>query len=191
LRNLLGNRTAAGITRDIASGDIFNRASNESQRWVAQYARNGKSEDGKKALREFLQGMDTDVLDQVIALRYEAGASQAEINLLEDVYADRVSEEDQPSDYEPDIFDEVSVEEQLSEMYHRYITPNRRSGMDEEGIISNMRAAVQNARGYENLTDENLLAAAKDAYENKARIRSNRNVQYAPRPERLSLGWVP
>ncbi len=54
----------------------------------------------------------------------------------------------------------ISLEEQLSSMYHRYITPSERRGMEPEDIIENMRSAIEKYKPIKNLTDKQILDAA-------------------------------
>ena len=95
---------------------------------------------------------------------------------------DRVLSREEPDlepEHEADQHHEgVGVEEQLAEMYRRLVTGDTH-GMDLRGLLDNMRATLEEAqRGgmtpaglRENLTDKEILAAAKDAYERRGALR--------------------
>jgi hypothetical protein len=100
---------------------------------------------------------------------YEREAPQEEIDALETELANFVSEEDM-------ISDGISVEEELRNMYIRYIDPTQRHGMTLEDIIANMREVVISNGGRKNITDEELLDASKDAYEHYNYILTKRKV---------------
>ena len=121
---------------------------------------------------ELVKSMDTSALEAYVLKRYDQNAPQEELNALEDIFEARVSElelgyseeelnvsENSPGDF---------MYESLREMYYRYTHPNDRNGMDERGILDNMRSAVELGSRFtmkKNVTDEMLLAAAKDLYE--------------------------
>jgi hypothetical protein len=133
----------------------------------------------------------TDVLECYIELRYEGGATQDELDILETIFARRVTEED-PAMTEEDIrmseeqFNGASFEEGLFDLYRRYIQPKgRRDGlMGDTDIISGLRTWAQEAAFClgglkENVTDKQILEAAQDVYERKIdlirRYRRHRN----------------
>jgi hypothetical protein len=64
-----------------------------------------------------------------------------------------------------------SLEEQLMHMYYRYISPERRCGMETKDIIGNMRAAINCYRGAagdaENFAAAAILKAGRDSYERR------------------------
>lgn len=183
----LFSRTVRGITRDIKTGAIYGKETNEQRE--ARLDLEGGRYAISKSLQD-LEKMNTDDLEKYIDDRYEAGAPQEEIDYLEDIFSKRVSEEDlNVTEEDTNMGEGISVEEQLADMYNRYINPNYRGGMDEKGIISNMRTAIQNAGGGINLTDKNILAAARDAYEYKKLILDRykeslkQNAQYSIRQQ--------
>ena len=111
--------------------------------------------------------MSTHELQKYIEKRYEENAPQSELDKLENEYATRVTEDD------PDITEGISLEEQLISMYHRYITPRDRGGMDEDGIINNMREAIKSyGKGNTHqVSDEQILDAAKDLYDQRKNLK--------------------
>ena len=116
--------------------------------------------------------LTTEELSNYIDKRYEEGATQEELNKLETSFARRISEEETGvTEEELDIDEGISLEEQLVRMYHRYITPSDRHGMDETDILNNMRSVVRGFGGREDITDEELLSAARDIYETTLRRR--------------------
>lgn len=126
-----------------------------------------------KALPKEVTALSTDDLEVLIDQRYEAGATQEELDLLENEYAKRVVEDELSMTEEEISIAEsthqgADLEEQLSSMYSRYINPELRSGMEEKDILDNMRSAVETYGGKG--TDEQILAAAKDIYEHKQQL---------------------
>jgi hypothetical protein len=96
--------------------------------------------------------------------RYAAGASQKELDLLEKLYASKISESEPTTEG-------ISVEEQLIGMHERLITPSKRNGMEPKDIVTNMRSVLEEAPGgFKGGTDAQILAAAKDAYDYKQGI---------------------
>ena len=121
--------------------------------------------------------LSTEQLEQYIDARYEANAPQEELEDLETVYSQRVSEDDlNMTEEEPNMHEEIqfgaSLEEWLIQMYHRYITPQERCGMELSGIIGNMRSTLeQYSNGkLKNPTNQRVLSAAKDVYEYKRNL---------------------
>lgn len=116
----------------------------------------------------------TNTLEQYLDARYEARARQRELEALEMEYSKRVSEDelnitDEELDMGEEIHSGASLEEQLCRMYHRYLMPDERCGMEIEDIIGNMRSALElYAHGKINTSsDAEIFAAAKDIYEHK------------------------
>ena len=135
--------------------------------------------------------LSKDVLECYIELRYEGGATQDELDILETIFARRVTEED-PAMAEEDIrmseeqFNGASFEEGLFDLYRRYRQPKgRRDGlMGDTDIISGLRTWAQEAAFClgglkESVTDKQILEAAQDVYERKTdlirRYRRHRN----------------
>lgn len=118
-------------------------------------------------IREF-RSMTTDGLEKYIDGRYESGAPQRELNILEEIYSERVSEEE--ADYSEETHEGARLEDNLVQMYYRYLHPESRHGMEIADILSNMRESVLTYGGRTNVTDEQLLAAAKDIFERRAAL---------------------
>lgn len=126
--------------------------------------------------------LSTEELEKYIDSRYEAKAPQAELNALETEYSKRVSEDDlNMTEEEPDMSEEIgpnggNLELGLIEMYRRYLQPEgKRDGlMDNKDIIAGIRANLEDAGlksgGLKDVTDEQVLAAAKDLYEHKKNL---------------------
>ena len=126
--------------------------------------------------------LSTEELEEYIDSRYEAKAPQAELNALETEYSKRVSEDDlNMTEEEPDMSEEIgpnggNLELGLIEMYRRYLQPEgKRDGlMDNKEIIAGIRANLEDAGlksgGLKDVTDEQVLVAAKDLYEHKKNL---------------------
>ena len=126
--------------------------------------------------------LSTEEFEKHIDSRYEAGATQAELNALETEYAQRVSEDDlNMTEDEPNMSEEIgpnggNLEIGLIEMYRRYLQQQgQRDGlMDNADIIGNIRANLEDAglksRGLKKVSDKAVLAAAKDLYEHRKRL---------------------
>lgn len=95
---------------------------------------------------------------------------------------DRVLSREEPDlepEHEADQHHEgVGVEEQLAEMYRRIVSGDTH-GMDLRGLLDNMRATLEEAQKggmtpsglKESLSDQEILAAAKDAYQRRLELR--------------------
>ncbi|MFH0753082.1 MAG: hypothetical protein V2A70_00780 [Candidatus Omnitrophota bacterium] len=125
------------------------------------------------------QDLPTQSLEEYIQIRYESGALQGELDVLETIYARRVSEEDlnvteEDISMSEEQFNGASFEEELFDAYRRYLQPQgRRDGlMDDKDIVSSLRSMVQDAAFFmgglkDHVTDNQMLEAAKDVYERK------------------------
>jgi hypothetical protein len=127
----------------------------------------------------WLEKLSTDGLEELILLRYESGASQDELDMLETIFAARVSEEDL-NVTEEDIymseeqFNGASLEEGLYDLYRRYLQPRgRRDGlMDDADILGGLRSWMEEC-GFslgglkKSVTNEQIFEAARDIYERK------------------------
>ena len=118
----------------------------------------------------------TNELEAYIDSRYEAGAPQEELEGLEVVYAERVSEDDlNMTEEDPNMREDTAegshLEENLRDAYRRYLQPeDERDGRaTREELIHFMRAIVEDSRGInkgmKDVSDGQILAAAKDVYE--------------------------
>lgn len=137
-------------------------------------------------LQETISSLSTDDLEKLVDKRYEIGASQEELNFLETEFAGRVSEEDLSiTEEDLSISEGISVQEQLVNMYHRYLDPELRQGMGANDILSNMRAVIETAGGKESIADEQLLFAAKDIYAHRQNLL--RKLKAKPIPERGTI----
>jgi len=134
-----------------------------------------------RTLEAEITNMSTEELEAYIDARYEAWASQDELDALEMAYADRVSEDDlnmteEDPKMEEDTAEGTHLEENLAEAYRRYLQPDeeRDGRMTKEEVISFMRAIVEDSRninkGMKDVSDGQILAAAKDVYEYKRNL---------------------
>ena len=120
--------------------------------------------------------MSTDELEAYLDSRYEAGASQEELEGLEVAYAQRVSEDDlNMTEEDPNMMEDTAegthLEENLRDAYRRYLQPDdeRDGRATREELIHFMRAIIEDSRGInkgmKDVSDGQILAAAKDVYE--------------------------
>ncbi len=125
--------------------------------------------------------MSTNELEAYIDARYEAGALQDELEALEVAYAQRVSEDDpnmteEDPNMQEDTAEGTHLEESLRDAYHRYLQPDdQRDGrMTRKEVITFMRAIIEDSRninrGMKNVSDSQILDAAKDVYEYKRNL---------------------
>ena len=119
-------------------------------------------------VRNEVSKLSTQDLEKLIDSKYEAGSPQETLELLETLYDARISE----GESSIDKGEGAGLEEQLINMYHRYINPELRQGMEVKDILGNMRSALEtygfSAGGLkENVTDDEILAAAKELYLDK------------------------
>ena len=138
----------------------------------------------------------TDELANYIDQRYADRACQLELDRLECIFAARVTEEDisisdddlSVTEMELNVGEEsagwVSLEEQLMHMYYRYISPERRCGMETKDIIGNMRAAINcyliDAGDAENFRAAAILEAGRDAYERRMSLLQKHRLKNHP-----------
>jgi hypothetical protein len=145
--------------------DTVQRAGEEEARSAFEVVRNKVKEISTAGLEKFIDS------------RYEAGAPQEELDLLETLFDERVSEDDQSvTEEEQNISEEThqgaGLVEQLIGMYHRYLNSGLRNGMEVEDILGNMRSALETygfaSGGFKkDTTDGEILALAKELYEDK------------------------
>ena len=130
-----------------------------------------------EVVRNKIKGIPTAELEKFVDSLYEAGAPQEELDLLETLFDERVSEDDQSvTEEEQNISEEThqgaGLAEQLIGMHHRYLNPGLRDGMEVEDILGNMRSALETygftGGGFKkNTTDAKILALTKELYEDK------------------------
>ena len=124
-----------------------------------------------------ITAMSTDELESYIDYRYEAGAPQDELDVLEIEYSKRVSEDDlSMTEDEPDMREAhemgVDFEEWLASEYYQFIHPNERSGGRDtkdyfkpesfnDFLTVNFKAGIKR---------KDIMAAAKDVYEYKRNL---------------------
>ena len=123
---------------------------------------------------KIIKSLDTDELEVFIDACYEAYAPQEQLDLLETLYATRVSEEYlNMTEEEPNMAEAwdmgVDLEEWLAYEYYQYLHPKERVGGKEE-------ADFFRPEGFNDFLSLNLkptikrkdiLSAAKDIYERK------------------------
>lgn len=122
----------------------------------------------KSAVAEEIKNLSTHELQDYIDKAYESGAPQEDLDALEDLWNERVSEE------ELGMEEGIGIEKLLSKNYQEYLDfqagkPTPYTSL--ESIVTNMRSNIFNAdpSNTKTLTDEQILDAAKDAYETMSR----------------------
>ena len=119
-----------------------------------------------EVVRNEVKDMSTQDLEKLIDSKYESGAPQEELDLLETLYESRVSE----GEASIEEAEGAGLEEQLVKMYHRYLNPDQRNGMEVKDIVSNMRSAIEtygHGSPLVELNDDQILDTAKDLYDRK------------------------
>ena len=144
---------------------------------TAQKAGEEEARGAFEVVRNEAKEISTAELEEFVDSRYEAGAPQEELDLLETLFDERVSEDDQGvTEEEQNISEEThqgaGLVEQLIGMYHRYLNPGLCDGMEVEDILGNMRSALETygftSGGFKKDTsDAKILALAKELYEDK------------------------
>lgn len=144
---------------------------------TAQKAGEEEARSAFEVVRNEVKEISTAELEKFIDSRYEAGAPQEELDLLETLFDERVSEDDQSvTEEEQNISEEThqgaGLVEQLIGMYHRYLNSGLRNGMEVEDILGNMRSALETygfaSGGFKrDTTDTRILELAKELYEDK------------------------
>jgi hypothetical protein len=117
------------------------------------------------------KNLPTNDLEKHIGDRYEQGAEQTELNDLETIYAERVSEEtpgflDEREDDQTGEDGEVGLEENIATVYGQYL--HGTYNWEYEDLIGNMRASVDEYGGLpKKISDEELFNIAKKLYEDR------------------------
>lgn len=146
-----------------------------------------------------VRSLDTENLESLMDTRYEAGASQKELDFLENIYAERVSEEELNMSEDNEQSEKelegngrygVDLESQLEDFYSQFkLSVNERDGQyTDKELIDNMRSNL--AHGYgsveeaksklENVSDEDIVNAAKDVAEWKQKLNERRAAKGEP-----------
>lgn len=121
--------------------------------------------------------LTTEELEAYIDSRYEAGASQEELNALETEYSNRVSEDDlNMTEDEPNMSEAhemgVDLEEWLTKEYYEFINPKERIGGREDKDYFNPDSFndFMTLNPKAGIKREDIMEAAKDAYEYKRNL---------------------
>jgi len=123
---------------------------------------------------EIIKSLDTENLEVLIDACYEAQATQEQLDLLETIYAQRVSEEDiNMTEDDLDVSEAldmgVDLEEWLANEYFEFIHSDQRTGLRDSKDYFNPQ--LFNDFLYFNpkpgLTRKKIMAAARDIYERK------------------------
>jgi len=122
--------------------------------------------------------MNVQELEAYIDMRYEAGASQLELDSLEDLYDSKVDVEMDWNESDGSIGEGIfgqgaDLDEQLVYLYYIYVTPEARTaGRNEEDIIYGLRSVLFDLyKKYpDDMSDSEILDIAKDFYERKKNI---------------------
>ena len=147
-----------------------------------------------EVLPKEVTNLNTEDLEKLIDKRYEAGATQQELDLLETEFDKRVSEEIvEMTEAEPDMAEGdiagSDLTEALIQTYHQYITPKDRTGglddasFKEKGFWVNIVKEMSNVSPKEGITDEQVMDAAKDLYEHKVKLLERQRSKPTPGAE--------
>jgi len=124
-----------------------------------------------------------DKIEKQLEEAYKRHAPQDQIDRLETELAKYVNEGDLDVSEEdmtvgvPAASEGHSIDEELIELYHQYLHPEK-SVYDRQELIKIMRGAIEERSNYlgnlspkKNLTDTQILEAAKDVYDNHKALR--------------------
>lgn len=156
-------------------------------------AEEGKQElqrvEGEKALKD-VQGevstWSTKDLEEFIDSRYEEGAPQEELNVLEEIYAERASEEneglvDQKTGEDAESTQEdvgLALDEILAKTYKSHALDKDQTYGSDENFAGNVRSNLTHPQlktGFtqemvDSLSDEQVIKIAKDAYDRRQKL---------------------
>jgi DNA repair protein RadC/superfamily II DNA or RNA helicase len=124
-------------------------------------------------------------LEKLIKQKYQENADEKEIGILETEYSKLISEEDiNIIEEDVNMGEGFSTEELLTSAYINWLEPKDETGMRANGmmdinLINNMRSIIKDGGGVKKLSDKNVLAAAKDAYETKQEFIKRHRAQKA------------
>jgi hypothetical protein len=127
-----------------------------------------------KSLPKEVTSLSTDDLEKLILRRYEVGASQQEIDLLETEYSERVSEENILMSEADNMGSDLT--EVLSEQYSKYLNALKegsyRGSSAEELRDSFLSVAKEISKQpiEKSVTNDQAFEAAKDIYEYKQKL---------------------
>lgn len=160
---------------------------------VAYKTTEGKVKDLEKTIRAF----PTDQLESFISSRYEAGATQEELDFLETIWDERVSEDvlamtEAEVDMSEDYIQGTNIEEALIDTYQRYILSQKTGeyrGATTDQIRNGFLGVLEEIspkKPLESVTNDQVFEAARDLYENKQALLTR---QKSPKTveEKLSL----
>lgn len=123
-----------------------------------------------------------DTIEKQLDEAYKRHAPQSEIDRLETELSKWVSEgghdvsEEDLHVGQPATSEGYSVDEALIALYHQYLNAGNKSitPYDRQELLDIMRGEVEDPvhkmRTVENLTDQQILEAARDAYENRKKL---------------------
>jgi len=135
-----------------------------------------------------VRSLDTENLESLMDTRYEAGASQKELDFLENIYAERMSEEEPnvSEDNEPSLEGNgrygVDLESQLESFYSQFKLPvNARDGQyTNKELMTNIRENLKAHGDLKDVSDEDIVNAAKDVAEWKEKLNERRAAKGEP-----------
>ena len=129
-----------------------------------------------QTLKAEITKLGTGDLEAYIDLRYESGAPQGELDALETAFAERVSEDENITEDEPNMSEAydmgADLEEWLAIEYHQFIHPQERTSSREtrdyfspaclnDFLSLNLKPTIKR---------KDILSAAKDVYEYKTQL---------------------
>lgn len=147
-----------------------------------------------QTLKAEITKLGTEVLEAYIDSRYEAGAPQAELEVLETAFAERVSEDEiNMTEEEPNMAEAwdmgVDLEEWLAYEYYRYLHPETEWGGREESGFFNptLFNDFLSLNLKPNITRQDILEAAKDVYEYKSQLIQRQKSKLLSHQQQYSL----
>lgn len=130
-----------------------------------------------QAIELEITDMSTDELEKYIDSRYEAGAPQDELDVLEMKYSDRVSEEDlHMTEDDPQMSEAhdmgADLEEWLAIEYFEYTHPEKRVGGREAKDYFHPKSFndYMTLHLKPGIKRKDIMAAAKDVYEYRVNL---------------------
>jgi len=120
--------------------------------------------------------LGTEDLEAYIDTRYESGAQQEELDALETTFAERVSEDENTTEEEPNMAEAwdngVDLEEWLAYEYYRFLHPQTEWGDRKEDDFFSPECFndYMSLHLKPNITRQDILEAAKDIYDYKIKL---------------------
>ncbi|MFA5217176.1 hypothetical protein [Sulfuricurvum sp.] len=161
---------------------LENKSAEEARALLEDKTAQEEEEPGLASIREDIENslneLDTNTLETFINERYEAGATQDELDLLEEIFAKRVSEDNLLVTEEDVTMSEDSIqgsnlEDALIDTYKRYLASKKTgeyNGTSTEEIKNNFLDVLKEmatSKPLESVTNDQVFEAAKELYDAK------------------------